>query len=56
MLQKFDLSYFVSKSYFDDDGSQYFLIFQQFFNIFEILVVLLITLSDGNLKSCYLLL
>ena len=34
MLQKFDLSYFISKSYFDDDGSQYFLIFQPKFQYF----------------------
>ena len=27
-LQKFDLSYFIGKSYFEDDGSQNYLTFQ----------------------------
>ena len=45
-LQMFYLTYFIGKSYVDDDGSQNYLIFQpvQFLSILKFLVVLLITL------------
>ena len=45
-LQTLYLTYFVGKSYVDDDGSQNYLIFQpvQFLSILKFLVVLLITL------------
>ena len=35
-LQTFDLSYFIDKSYFDDDSSQNYLIFQILFKSFKI--------------------
>ena len=45
-LQTLYLTYFIGKSYVDDDGSQNYLIFQpvQFLSILKFLVVLLITL------------
>ena len=45
-LQMLYLTYFIGKSYVDDDGSQNYLIFQpvQFLSILKFLVVLLITL------------
>ena len=38
-IQKFDLSYFMGKFYFDDDGSQNYLIFQPVFKYFQIFSV-----------------
>ena len=38
-IQKFDLSYFMGKCYFDDDGSQNYLIFQPVFKYFQIFSV-----------------
>ena len=39
-LQTFDLSYFIGKSYQDDNGSQTYLILQPIFESFEILLFL----------------
>ena len=35
-LKIFDLSYFVGKSYFDEDGTQKYLVFQPLFSYFKL--------------------
>ena len=37
-LQTFDLSCFISKSYFDDDGSKHYLTFQPIFMYFQVVI------------------
>ena len=35
-LKTFDLSYFIGKSHFEEDGTQYYLVFQPLFRYFKI--------------------
>ena len=51
-LQTFDLTYFNGECYFNDDGSQNYLIYQPVIKYFQFLVVLLINFQDRNLKGC----
>ena len=46
------LCYSICKCYFDDDGSQNYLIFQMVFKSFRNLLVLLVKYLDGNRKFC----
>ena len=45
-LKIFDLSYFVGKSYFDEDGIQKYLVFQPLFSYFKSN-----TKADGAISS-----
>ena len=44
-LETFDLTYFRSKSDFEDDGTQNYLLFQSIYKYFEIIPTTNITLS-----------
>ena len=52
-LKTFDSSYFIGKSYFEEDGAQNCLVFQlmyRYFKIFAVLVMV-VTFITGNLKD-----
>ena len=49
--QEFDSSYFCSKSHFEDDGTQHYLVFQTMYRYLKKLVILII-FQHGNLKDC----
>ena len=53
-LETFDLSYFIDKNYFEEDGTQNYLVLQPMPKYFEKLVVLVMVniFIFGNLKVC----
>ena len=53
-LQKFDSSYFRGKSHFEEDGTQYYLVFQPTYRYLKGLQVLVMVIiyTFGNLKDC----
>ena len=52
-LQLFNFSYFIGKSYFDDDGSQGYLIFQLIFKIFKIFARSIDKCVEMKSKGCW---
>ena len=50
-LQTFDLSYFIGKRHFEEDGTQNYLIFQPLIKYLKLLPILN-TFHHGNLKDC----
>ena len=51
-LQTFYSNYFRRKSHFETDGTQYYLVFQQYKDDLKGLVILVIIFYWGNLKDC----
>ena len=52
ILETFDSIYLCGKSYFEDDGTQNYIVFQTNVNILKLLVILMIIFYHGNLKDC----
>ena len=50
-LKTFDLSYFIGKSHFEENGTQNYLVFQPLEKYFKVILVLII-FHHGNLKGC----
>ena len=47
-LKTFDSSYFIGKSYFEEDGNQNYLVFQPMYRYFKMIA----GVGNGNLKDC----
>ena len=50
-LKTFDSSYFIGKNYFENDGTQNYLVFQPIDNYLN-LILRLVFFQNGNLKDC----
>ena len=55
-LKTFDLSYFTGKNYFENDGTQNYLVFQPIDNYLNLsclnLILTMVFFQNGNLKDC----
>ena len=53
-LKTFDSRYFRDNNYFEEDGTQNYLVFQTMYRYFKKLLVLVVVISfiTGNLKDC----
>ena len=51
-LESFDSSYFRGKSHFENDGSQNWIVFNQYTDILKQLVLTIVIFCHTNLKDC----
>ena len=51
-LESFDSSYFRGKSHFKNDGSQNWIVFNQYTDILKQLVLMVVIFCHTNLKDC----
>ena len=51
-LKIFDSDYFIGKSYFEEDGTHNYLVFQPMNKYFKIILVILILFYHGLLMDC----
>ena len=55
-LKSFDSSYFIDKNYFENDGTQNYLVFQPIDNYLNLsclnLILTMVFFQNGNLKDC----